>query len=185
MCSEWLVSVLTASSGLLCLQWVLRVSVCRPELQAGACVCVGRSAVPRASKTQKLHMSKTCRPLPAEPAPTASCIVTLHYKQAVSWVVSAEEAGAWTVIQASGRGKGGDQVELGQDELNEELLVEVHNYQEPIAQGVVLAADLLQVTPSHSTDICYFPFLASPVICSSSAASSSSSSQSSALLSTC
>lgn len=148
-------------------------------------MCVGRSAVPRASKTQKLHMSKTCRPLPAEPAPTASCIVTLHYKQAVSWVVSAEEAGAWTVIQASGRGKGGDQVELGQDELNEELLVEVHNYQEPIAQGVVLAADLLQVTPSHSTDICYFPFLASPVICSSSAASSSSSSQSSALLSTC
>lgn len=59
----------------------------------------------------------------------------------------AEEAGAWTVVQPSGRGKNGDQVELGQDELNEELLVEVHNYQEPIAQGVVRAADLLQVSP--------------------------------------
>ena len=60
----------------------------------------------------------------------------------------AEEAGAWTVVQASGRGKNGDQVELGQDELNEELLVEVHNFQEPIAQGVVRAADLLQVSRS-------------------------------------
>lgn len=58
----------------------------------------------------------------------------------------AEEAGAWTVVQASGRGKNGDQVELGQDELKEELLVEVHNFQEPIAQGVVRAADLLQVS---------------------------------------
>ena len=60
------------------------------------------------------------------------------------------------MVQASGRGKNGDQVELGQEEMNEELLVEVHNYQEPVAQGVVRAADLLQVplpalpcTPSH------------------------------------
>ena len=57
-----------------------------------------------------------------------------------------EEAGAWTVVQPSGRGKNGDQVELGQDELNEELLVEVHNFQEPLAQGVVRASELLQVT---------------------------------------
>ncbi len=57
----------------------------------------------------------------------------------------AEEAAAWTVVQASGRGKNGDQVELDQDEVNEELLVEVHNYQEPVAQGVVRASDLLQV----------------------------------------
>ncbi|DBB16594.1 TPA: hypothetical protein ACH3X3_014851 [Trebouxia sp. C0006] len=55
-----------------------------------------------------------------------------------------EEAAAWTVVQPSGRGKSGDQVELGQEEVNEELLVEVHNYQEPVAQGVVRAADLLQ-----------------------------------------
>ena len=56
-----------------------------------------------------------------------------------------EEAAAWTVVQAGGRGKSGDQVELGQEEVDEELLVEVHNYQEPVAQGVVRAADLLQV----------------------------------------
>ena len=59
----------------------------------------------------------------------------------------AEEAAAWTVVQAGGRGKSGDQVELGQEEVDEELLVEVHNYQEPVAQGVVRAADLLQVLP--------------------------------------
>lgn len=57
----------------------------------------------------------------------------------------AEEAAAWTVVQAGGRGKSGDQVELGQEEVDEELLVEVHNCQEPVAQGVVRAADLLQV----------------------------------------
>lgn len=57
----------------------------------------------------------------------------------------AEEAAAWTVVQAGGRGKSGDQVELGQEEVDEELLVEVHNYQEPVAQGIVKAADLLQV----------------------------------------
>jgi len=62
-------------------------------------------------------------------------------------VCDAEEAAAWTVVQPSGRGKSGDQVELGQEEVNEELLVEVHNYQEPVAQGVVRAADLLQVLP--------------------------------------
>ncbi|KAL3142941.1 hypothetical protein ABBQ38_003227 [Trebouxia sp. C0009 RCD-2024] len=55
-----------------------------------------------------------------------------------------EEAAAWTVVQAGGRGKSGDQVELGQEEVDEELLVEVHNCQEPVAQGVVRAADLLQ-----------------------------------------
>lgn len=53
------------------------------------------------------------------------------------------------MVQAGGRGKSGDQVELGQEEVDEELLVEVHNYQEPVAQGVVRAADLLQVPPSH------------------------------------
>ena len=63
-------------------------------------------------------------------------------------MICAEEAGAWTVVQPSGRGKNGDQVELGQDELNEELLVEVHNFQEPLAQGVVRASELLQVTPT-------------------------------------
>lgn len=57
----------------------------------------------------------------------------------------AEEAAAWTVVQAGGRGKSGDQVELGQEEVDEELLVEIHNYQEPVAQGVVRATDLLQV----------------------------------------
>jgi len=62
-------------------------------------------------------------------------------------VCDAEEAAAWTVVQPSGRGKSGDQVELGQEEVNEELLVEVHNYQEPVAQGLVRAADLLQVLP--------------------------------------
>ncbi len=62
-------------------------------------------------------------------------------------VCDAEEAAAWTMVQPSGRGKSGDQVELGQEEVNEELLVEVHNYQEPVAQGVVRAADLLQVLP--------------------------------------
>lgn len=60
-------------------------------------------------------------------------------------VCNAEEAAAWTVVQPGGRGKNGDQVELGQEEVNEELLVEVHNYQQPVAQGVVRAADLLQV----------------------------------------
>ena len=49
------------------------------------------------------------------------------------------------MVQAGGRGKSGDQVELGQEEVDEELLVEVHNYQEPVAQGVVRATDLLQV----------------------------------------
>lgn len=49
------------------------------------------------------------------------------------------------MVQAGGRGKSGDQVELGQEEVDEELLVEVHNCQEPVAQGVVRAADLLQV----------------------------------------
>ena len=62
-------------------------------------------------------------------------------------VCDAEEAAAWTVVQPGGRGKNGDQVELGQEEVNEELLVEVHNYQQPVAQGVVRAADLLQVLP--------------------------------------
>ena len=62
-------------------------------------------------------------------------------------VCDAEEAAAWTVVQPSGRGKSGDQVELGQEEVNEELLVEVHNYQQPVAQGVVRTADLLQVLP--------------------------------------
>lgn len=61
----------------------------------------------------------------------------------------AEEAAAWTAVQAGGRGKSGDQIELGQEELDEELLVEVHNYQEPVAQGVVRAADLLQVLHLH------------------------------------
>jgi len=80
----------------------------------------------------------------------------------------AEEAAAWTVVQPSGRGKSGDQVELGQEEVNEELLVEVHNYQEPVAQGVVRAADLLQVLPSclcmpaalfHTSDLLQLPDL--------------------------
>ena len=61
----------------------------------------------------------------------------------------AEEAAAWTVVQAGGRGKSGDQVELGQEEVDEELLVEIHNYQEPVAQGVVRATDLLQVLHLH------------------------------------
>ena len=54
------------------------------------------------------------------------------------------------MVQPSGRGKNGDQVELGQEELDEELLVEVHNYQQPVAQGVVRAAELLQVSAALS-----------------------------------
>ena len=80
----------------------------------------------------------------------------------------AEEAAAWTVVQPGGRGKNGDQVELDQEEVNEELLVEVHNYQQPVAQGVVRAADLLQVLPSclcmpaalfHTSDLLQLPDL--------------------------
>ena len=83
-------------------------------------------------------------------------------------VCDAEEAAAWTVVQPGGKGKNGDQVELGQEEVNEELLVEVHNYQQPVAQGVVRAADLLQVLPFcfcmpavlfHTSNLLQFPDL--------------------------
>ena len=57
----------------------------------------------------------------------------------------AEEAAAWTVVQPGGRGKIGDQVELDQGDIDEELLVEVHNYQDTVAQGSVRASELLQV----------------------------------------
>ena len=57
----------------------------------------------------------------------------------------AEDFAYWTGLTASGRAQQGDIAELALDDLNAEVMVEVHNQSGGIATGVVHTGELLQV----------------------------------------
>ena len=57
----------------------------------------------------------------------------------------AEDFGYWTGLTASGRAQQGDIAELALDDLDAEIMVEVHNQSGGIATGVVHTGELLQV----------------------------------------
>ena len=62
----------------------------------------------------------------------------------------AEDFGYWTGLTASGRAQQGDIAELALDDLDAEIMVEVHNQSGGIATGVVHTGELLQVGQATS-----------------------------------
>ena len=62
----------------------------------------------------------------------------------------AEDFAYWTGLTASGRAQQGDIAELALDDLNAEVMVEVHNQSGGVATGIVHTGELLQVGQAAS-----------------------------------
>ncbi len=69
-------------------------------------------------------------------------------------VVYAADQCTWTTVGPDGRGLNADVLELGADDREEELVVEVHNAEGLVASGTVPMVDLWQVilTMDHLTE---------------------------------
>lgn len=57
----------------------------------------------------------------------------------------------WTSIGADGRGLNADVLELGADDREEELMIEVHNADGVVARGSIPMVDLWQVKRSRES----------------------------------
>ena len=60
-------------------------------------------------------------------------------------VFCAEESHVWTTVGADGRSLNAGVVELGAEDREDELIVEVHNEQDCVARGSIPMVDLWQV----------------------------------------